>query len=283
MTRGRSPMYPQMALAEAIERIRRVYSATHTYEADKESLAKSLGYNTLNGASLSTIGTLRRYGLLEDSGTGMKVSENAVTLVELPEDDSARQDALRTAAFWPPLFASLKEDFPSKLPSDVHLRHHLIKKKFLPKAADEVIRIYRANLELVAAEQQDYDGGGMEEEQNLEGQPPMSQSRIIETHAQNTPTASQTLNQPLPALQIKGVHEFSFPLSIQRDVKAVVTIYGANLKRRDLEFLKKKVGDLVEGFEDEEEPQLKTAPIPVPIELPPSTEREPRLLPETTE
>jgi len=45
----------------------------------------------------------------------------------------------------------------------------------------------------------------------------------------------------------------------QRDVN-VVTIYGERLQRRDLEFLKKKVGDLLDGFDEEEqEPQLRHA------------------------
>ena len=52
---------------------------------------------------------------------------------------------------------------------------------------------------------------------------------------------------------VSSKHEFSFPLSFQRDIKATITISGSGkLLRRDLEFLKKKVADLLEGFDDEE-------------------------------
>lgn len=54
---------------------------------------------------------------------------------------------------------------------------------------------------------------------------------------------------------LKSRHEFSFPLSFQRDIQATVTISGSGkLKRRDLEVLQKKVAVLLEGFEEEEQP-----------------------------
>jgi hypothetical protein len=151
MTKGRSPNYPQLTLEDAIARIRPLYEAAHTYTTDKQVIAENLGYNGLHGSSLTVIGALRRYNLLEPAGEGMKVSDDAVTLLELPVGDPQHMAALERAAFAPRLFAQMHAEFGTNLPNDVTLRHYLIKQGFLPKAADEVIRVYRANLELVTA------------------------------------------------------------------------------------------------------------------------------------
>jgi len=246
----RSPNYPSLTLEQACERVRQVYEQEHTHAAPREVVAQALGYNGLNGSSLSVIGALAAYGLLEKAGTGtLKVSPDAVSVLELDEGHPQRCEALERLAFGPKLFADLKERFGETLPSDVNLKHFLIQEKdFLPKAAMDVIRVYRANLELVTNEVGDYDGVAPDTAKS--GETPMTQPSTQSIRPESIPAA-----RPVPT---KGVHEFSFPLSFQRDVRATITIYGDELKRRDLEFLKKKVGDLLEGFEDEE-PEARTA------------------------
>lgn len=252
MAKLRSPNYPSITLESALAKIKKVYDAEHTHPAAREVVAKALGYNTLNGTSLSLLAALTRYGLLEKAGKdGLKVSADAVSALELDEGHPTRTEALGRLAFSPALFAELQEKFGKELPSDVNLKHYLIQQKgFLPKAADEVIRIYRENLELVSVDEEEYDGGGTPNNKEI---PP-----VIEQKTQ-TPTTQHNR----PPLQTRApvknsVYEFSIPLSLQRDVKATITITGDTIRRRDLEFLKKKVGDLLEGFE-EEEPEPRTA------------------------
>lgn len=244
----RSPNYPSMTLEEAIAKTQAVYEQEHKNAAPREVVAAALGYNGLNGASLSRIATLASYGLLEKAGSGsLKVSADAVSVLVLDEGHPTREAALQRLAFTPKLFAELRQKFGAQLPSNINLKHFLIQEKdFLPKAADEVIRIYRENLELVTEVGEDYDGG---EKADTGEQPPMQQPN----------TADQPQRSPSPSSagksgqsQSKGIFEFSFPLSFQRDVKATITIYGEKLKKRDLEFLQAKVGDLLKGFEDEE-------------------------------
>jgi hypothetical protein len=158
MTKGRSPNYPQVPLDEACGRARRVYQAEHTHVAPREVVARALGYNSMNGSALAALSTLRQYGLLAQTGAGLKISDDAVSVLELPEGDAERTAALRRLAFTPSLFKELNEKFGDTLPSDVNLRHYLIKeKKFLPNAADQVIRVYRANLELVGSNNVSYN------------------------------------------------------------------------------------------------------------------------------
>lgn len=149
MVKGRSPNYPCLTLSEAIGRVAKVYKTEHTHTAARDVVAKDLGYNTLNGASLTVLGALKRYGLLEDAGDGLRVSANAVALLELDAGDPEHKRAIQAAAYQPSFFSDLKSEYGQTLPSDSNLRDQLIKKGFLPKAANEVIRIYHDNLEFV--------------------------------------------------------------------------------------------------------------------------------------
>lgn len=223
MAKGRSPNYPQMPLEEALERVQKVYNAEHTHTADKEVVAKVLGYSSLNGASIGAIGTLRRYGLLEDEGDGLKVSDDAVTVLELPKGDSERSAALKRLAFMPNLFAEIKETFGDTLPSDVNLRHYLIKKKFLPKAADEAIRTYRANLEFVAGESKEYNKGGKEAE-SKQGEPPMHTPS-----AKPIGTQGNSVQPPPAPPAIQGellLDERELKFNISRDTQARIIFKG---------------------------------------------------------
>lgn len=262
-TVGRSPNYPALTLEEAIEQIRKVYDAQHHYPATKEVVAQNLGYGGINGKSLAFIGALKRYALLQADGENLRVSDDAISILTLPQDDPARTAALKRAAFATPIFAQLYETYGNKPPADAVLRHELVKKKFLQKAADEAIRIYRDNLELVTRHTQDYNADRPTDSRPEERQHMQTLTGSIRTE-RRTPDSMQA-SSPHASLG-KGVYEFSFPLSFQRDVKAVITLYGEKIKRRDLEFLKRKVDDLLEGFEDEEpEPQPEPEPKPAPI------------------
>jgi hypothetical protein len=158
MAKGRSPNYPSITLAESVERLKPLYDSIHTRRATRELIAQNLGYKGLNGRSLTLIATLRRYGLLEQEKKGeLHVGERAVSIMELSKGNSERAKAFKDAAFEPLLFSHLRDDFGETLPKDETLKHYLIKKEFLPNAAEEIIRVYRANLELVKEEEAAYD------------------------------------------------------------------------------------------------------------------------------
>jgi hypothetical protein len=244
----RSPNYPSLTLEQAYTKARKVYDQEHTHAAPREVVAAALGYTGLNGAALSTIAAIAAYGLLEKAGTGsLKVAPDAVSIFELDEGHPRRAEAINRMAFNPKLFAELKGRFGNEPPSDVNLKYYLIQEKeFLPKAAADVIRVYRANLELVTEEIEEYNGG---DGQPLTEEKPPMQTSLNRSGAAQT---GQPFVQP-PAQGMAGTREFKFPLSFQRDVSATITLHG-QLTKRDLEFLKTKVGDLIEGFEDEEPP-----------------------------
>jgi hypothetical protein len=222
MAKGRSPNYPSVTLGEAIERIRLVYKAEHTHRADKNVVARDLGYTGLNGKSITLIGALKRYGLLDTEGDGLRVTDDAVTILELPDNDPTRIEAVEKAAFTPTLFEELRDTFGESLPSDDNLRHYLIKKNFLPKAANDVVRIYRDNLQLVSVSKSLYN-----RDMKPEPSPALTNIPLSRTHA--PPVSSEEVfrkfnQQPDPAPQLSGEDVLSFNLS--RTGKAQVRFNG---------------------------------------------------------
>lgn len=224
--KSRSPNYPRLGLAEAIEQVNKVYKKERTHKTSREAVAEALGYTSLNGASMGKIGTLRQYGLLEEDDDGLRVSQDAVALVMLPEGDPERVTALRKAAFAPRLFSELRSEYGETLPSDVSLRYALIKKGFTEKAANDAIRAYRDTLEFVSEEAAEYTDAGDEDQQEVE--PPMTQhtsGRGFPNVPPDDPFA--TFNTPAPTLrQPESVPDTVLQFQISKTTKARIELTG---------------------------------------------------------
>jgi len=248
-TISRSPKYPQIGLAEAIERIRAVYKKEHRHKADKEVIAKSLGYAGLNGKSLGIMATLKQYMLLETMGDGLRVSDDAVTIIELPQGDPERADSIRRAAFAPTLFSEINDYYGNKLPSDENLRLFLIRKGFNSKAAGIVLRTYRDTMRLVNEEAGDYNGSIVEmsksQETPMPGQLPLGKSSFEVQRAFASQTASDlyALGVPMPS---QGSFSEDLQYRVSEDCKVRVLFEGAVTQ----EAIKKLVAYLQLGMDD---------------------------------
>jgi hypothetical protein len=215
MSKQRSPNCPQISFLEAIEKGRTVYPKEHTHPAAKAVIAADLGYKSISGASLSLIGALRQYGILEGSKEAMRMTDDAVAYFELDEGQEKQQATIRMA-FKPSLFEEMLSQFGQSIPSEANLRHWLIKKSFLPKAADDIIRVYKENITLAVGEQAGYSGTDRKQEEAV----PMS-------------TAT-----PIPALSqrpLAGVQTYAFALS--PNARAELSLRG-DITPDDLELLR---------------------------------------------
>jgi hypothetical protein len=213
MAKHRSPNCPQITFADAIEKGRKVYAKEHTHPAAKTVVAGDLGYSGLNGRSLTQIGALRQYGILEGSGEALRITKDAIAYFEM--DDGPEKDAaIRRMVFAPPLFAELNENFKGELPSEGNLRHTLVSKGFLPKAADDIIAVYKTNVALVSGEELGYNEG--------EVKPAMNPGL--------TPPSASTPQKPLPGVQV-----YAFALS--PDARAELSLKG-NITTDDLDILR---------------------------------------------
>ena len=148
-TRTRSPNYPTVTLEEAIKRVKTVYDKEHTHKTAPEVVAKAMGYAGLNGASRSMTSALKKYGLLQVDGNGLKVTEDAMAILELSADDPRSRNARRKAAFKPALFSEFQKTYGDQLPSDESLRFTLLNTGFNKRTAGEVIQIYKSTAAFV--------------------------------------------------------------------------------------------------------------------------------------
>jgi hypothetical protein len=153
MARVRSPNYPQLSLPDAIDRAARVFAKEHRHKAPREVVAQHLGYKGLNGASHGVISALLKYGLLDQEGETLNVTDRTIAILH-PSSPTEKKQALIDAARSPALFSELLEQFSGQLPSDENLRSYLIRRGFSPSSLDGVIQVLRETMELVGDEDQ---------------------------------------------------------------------------------------------------------------------------------
>ena len=145
----RSPNFPSMSLGEAIDAIRLIYQREGRSKMPRLSAVKPLGYTSINGRSLGVLGALRAYGLIEGRGDDVKVSDDAITILNAPPSSAERAEALYRAFEAPAAFALLRAKGDA---SPDTLRWHLIKANFRDDSADRLLKVYLASQELVNAQ-----------------------------------------------------------------------------------------------------------------------------------
>ncbi len=221
MAKTRSPNYPQISLPVAIDRARVIYGEEHLHKASEDTIAHDLGYSGLNGRSIGIISALKKYGLIEGIEDGFRISDDAQAILEFTPQTPERMEALKKAAFSPALFHDLFEEFGETLPSEANLRQFLIKRKFHPDKADEVVRVYRDTLELVTQEERNYnafhDAAKSKGESRPAGETRMREANLRSPNAQEL---AQIFHPPVPG---EG-KELRF--NISRDSEAQVIFRG---------------------------------------------------------
>lgn len=148
--RGRSPSYPAIDLATAIDKAKALHDQERQIPASVETIVKHWGYRSFNGPASLSLAALKKYGLVEDQGTGAervaKVSDLAVDILANPDADE-RQRAVERAALNPAIHRELWEKYGPNLPSDANLRWELTRQRgFTETGADEFLPVYRNTL-----------------------------------------------------------------------------------------------------------------------------------------
>jgi hypothetical protein len=134
-----------------------VYGKDHLNKVPKAVIAEHMGYKGLSGASLPILAALNQYGLLEGRSDETRVSQRALNIiVHEPGSSSDRLTAMREAAFLPEVFSELVDRFRGGNPSDAAIRAHLLAARFIPAAADTVVRSYRETIGLLDSEEDAY-------------------------------------------------------------------------------------------------------------------------------
>ena len=168
MSKIRSPNYPVMDLGDALEAMRPVYKAEHRNKMSRETLAKHLGYTSLNGRALGKIGAVRAYGLIEGTGDALWVSDDTITVLMAPDDSRDRAEALKRRALQPALFQQIGIDESGHLPSETNLKYRLVKKGFTEEAASKAAARYLATMRLVEGAYPSYDSAENAEDNSMQ-------------------------------------------------------------------------------------------------------------------
>ncbi|MEN3367920.1 MAG: hypothetical protein V7609_63 [Verrucomicrobiota bacterium] len=150
--KARSPAYPAVSLASAIDLARKLWTAQRKHEAHIDSALKSLGYGARSGTALRAISALNQYGLIDESGAkdGRKIrlSELAQDILLRHESDQERVNALKKAAVLPTIHNALWERYGGQLPDDSLISPFLTREKnFNEAVVDTLLENYRATLE----------------------------------------------------------------------------------------------------------------------------------------
>lgn len=143
--KDRSPNYPAIGPKEALGYAELIWKRDKRNPVSVEMACQHIGYKAKNGASLTAIAALKRYGLLTVSGSDLRVSDDANTIFLAPVGHPEREALIKKCAMLPALFSEVLKSFPDGLPSDENLRFRLRKDwEFAnDKAADNFIKSLR--------------------------------------------------------------------------------------------------------------------------------------------
>jgi len=247
MANQRSPNCPQITFQEAIEKGRLVYEKEYTHPTARQVVAQSLGYSGINGRSLSMIGALRQYGILEGSGDAQRISEDAVSYYVLDEGED-RQAALNRMILNPPVFAQIHSEFGDSLPSESSLKHYLMKNGFLPKAAEDVIKVYRENIRLVVDLPKRYTGQDDKGDEIMSANP---NALVVQ------PGFFEGFTTKRP--EVINVPSWSQSFALSKGTKAELTIKG-DVTKEGLALLKTYIELTIRALADEAIPEIKQEP-----------------------
>jgi hypothetical protein len=253
-TRNRSPNYPYISLSEAIEKTCVVLEKDKLNPTSPEVIAGHLDYAKLHGTSRRVLSAMREFGLLEEvTNKRLKVSNLGYKLCRNTAGEDERAKLLKEAALTPFIFRIVIEEFKGDLPSTATLVDYLVtNKKFSLDGAASLEKVLRETVEFAKITSADFEEKAAQDmEGKAERQKDSGSSDLFNFFSPKKPTPPQDERK-----EQKPLFKYSVPLSIQRDVNAHLVITGTSLKRRDLDVLAKKVGDLLDAFEeDEPEPE----------------------------
>lgn len=150
--RVRSPSYPAIDLEAAINRAQQLYEKEKWHDVPVDVVLRHWGYSPGSGAGLVQVAALKKYGLLEDQGSGADRKAKLTALAKdilIFDDDDVRMNAVREAASRPTLYQEILDKYGDGLPSDATIRAYLIKDKgFNDNSVSDLIVVMRSTFEL---------------------------------------------------------------------------------------------------------------------------------------
>jgi hypothetical protein len=132
----RSPNYPAISLADAVSLTQKLWEREKKTVVPPLEAAKTWGYSIMSGPARTKLSALRKYGLVNDIGDGVQVSQLAMRILHQPVGNRDRQDATQEAALKPELFDQVYKTHKDS--SDATLCSYLVVSKNFTEEGSKV-------------------------------------------------------------------------------------------------------------------------------------------------
>lgn len=236
MSRERSPNYPSVDLASAVNMVKALFQREGRSAVAPQIAIKAWGLGSLHGPARSKIGALKAYGLLVGDKDKVRVSDRALTLILMSPETTDHQSAVREAALDPAIFQELYETNPEA--SDDALRHFLVvQKKFTDEGARRLIETFRATIALAGL-----SGVSRPESDGASGQP---EGGVISPRVVLQPSVPRVI-----AAEPKSQQVYRWPLA--KEVSAEVILTGPGIQARHLERLRQYLALAMDALESDD-------------------------------
>jgi len=228
--RDKSPNCPKTSLEDAIKLAKQLYDKVGKAKIKREVAAGALGYSGITGASLTMLGALNQYGLIEqERGTGVAVSPLAVRIFHPVSEQQAKMDKI-TAALTPKVFNVLYTEGFHHCDESV-LSNNLIQNGFKPDQAKKVASVYLANISFTNLNSESIRGVSDAKKDEIK-------SRMESGTHQIHPTSREILNDEMPPeakqTEKKVLAQYSIPLGSN---EATLVFKGEKLSADDFDAL----------------------------------------------
>jgi hypothetical protein len=194
---------------------------------------------------MSVLAALKKFGLLDEVKDRLVPSQRAVEILNLREDDSRRIQALKDAALSPPIYRELAEQHRATgLPDDDVLESELTTyRDFNPNAVGGFVKDFKDTLEFAGLLEKGVlkVDGMTATESNKDRQ----QSEAVASTVFSNRFGETGKKEPLAM-----VRRYPLDISIPRNIRAELAITGQELRKEDLERLKKQLDRLIENMAD---------------------------------
>jgi hypothetical protein len=147
--RHRSPNYPSIGLAEAIEFVGKLIEKDGKAGAVPEVAIRHMGFNAMHGQARAILSALRKFGLIDYVGGRVVPTDDAVNIVRFPTGHARKHASLQKAVMKPAIYQSLLARYApiGEIPSDESLRPELVTDfDFNPKAVSGFLSDFKASL-----------------------------------------------------------------------------------------------------------------------------------------
>lgn len=240
-TRHRSPNYPAVGLRNAVERVRSLYQTDGKAGAPAKLAAVHIGFASPHGEAMSVVAALKKFGLVETTKGRVAPTQRAIEIINLPDSDSRRIQALKDAALSPTIYRELIEQHrDTGFPADDVLQSELVTyKDFNPKAVSGFVKDFKDTLDFAGLS----DLTKLESETERQAEEP---SEMPETQMQ-PPKAIPPLAQPVGQ---KKTSVNSWTLS--PEVSAQLRIDG-EVNKEDLDLLRDYVEITIKALSRKQE------------------------------